>query len=154
MEDAKDLGGAKSAVQAASVGLLLLGKGKWSQAMLNKAFPGLGPALVRYANGARPSKPAGLVDFGSDEAGTEGDEGAPFLLRLLESGFGGFSLDQIGENEQIDSLEALRAALDGLDAVPGNVTLTEANGVSTFNVQILKSLEGQARHLRRLPAPG
>ena len=42
---------------------------------------------------------------------------------------------------QINSSEALRAALDGLDAMPNNVTFTEASGVTTFNMQVVKSLE-------------
>ncbi len=149
IEDAKDLGAAKSALQTTAVGLLLTGKGKWSESSLHKAFPGLGSSLIKFANSARPSRSRGVVDFGAPvtldrelELGV--DLGTPFLIRLIESGLNGFSLDEIGEEQDINSLEALRSALDGLDTTAGNVTLTDLNGVTTFQLQILTTLSGPA----------
>lgn len=42
------------------------------------------------------------------------------------------------------TLAELRAALDASDAIPGNVTLTEAGDVSSLTIRIVKTLEGPA----------
>ena len=122
-----------------------------------QAFPGLGNSLEDWANGIRILDGEGFVDPVSKETAARAaagqvqrapkpspSQGDPFLLRLFQSGFGAFSLEAVSEDGEISSLEALRASLDGLDATSGNVTFTEVGDVTTFNVQILKSLQGSA----------
>src|SRR5439155_457476 len=107
-----------------------------------------GPINVRekiHFDDRVPQGTAGTAAGEAEEAGKPApSQGDPFLRRLFESGFGAFRLDDVGEDAAINSPEALRAALDALDATPGNVTFTDVSGVTTFNVQVVKSLEGPA----------
>jgi hypothetical protein len=64
------------------------------------------------------------------------------LGRLLDSGQGAFPLADIGST--IATLDDLRNQLDALDNIPGNVTFTQANGVTRFDVQVHKTLSGTA----------
>ncbi|RPI44921.1 MAG: LEPR-XLL domain-containing protein, partial [Betaproteobacteria bacterium] len=62
--------------------------------------------------------------------------------RIIESGPGGFSLDDIGVS--IGSYDELRAALDDLDGIGGNVSYTEVGDDVTFDIEIVKHLSGTA----------
>ena len=119
------------------------------------ALPAIGSSSSRWENGIQFFNSNPAVDTFS-EAGSDSQQagenegplpsssstGNPFLLRLIETGGGGFSLDEVSDEGEINSLEALSAALDGLDST-SNVTFTDVNGVTTFNVQVSKSLAGQ-----------
>jgi hypothetical protein len=145
VEDAQNLVGKASKTQVKGVGLLLTGK--WAPGVLGKAFPGLGSSLKTWASNQHKQKTRGVVEFGPAAAPEDvlaPDDGESFLLRLIETGLGGFDLAEVSEDGEISSSEALRAALDGLDAIPNNVTFTETADVTTFTMQVVKSLNGPA----------
>lgn len=123
--------------------------GQFSTGMFARLFPVFGSSLARWANGILIP---GVEGIALPPAGAEvprarkpaASSGAPFLLRLFEAGEGAFNLDSVDSNGEINTLEELRTALDGLDSTPGNVTLSEAGGVTTFIIQIFKTLDGPA----------
>ena len=102
------------------------------------------PAVPITDKHAAPLAPAGLDLAPSDSEG---------LRRLIETGLGGFDLDDIGGS--ISTYEALRTALDGLDTADGNVTFLDTltfdpvngdpvDGEVRFEAQVLKRLDGAA----------
>jgi hypothetical protein len=116
-------------------------------ALLAQNLPVLGQSLADMLNGNDVPAPAPLDDpSGDGEAETEptggNDGGSSVFRRLIETGRGAFPLADIGTT--ITTLADLRDRLDALDDTPGNVTLTQLNGVTTFDVQVTKTLDGPA----------
>src|SRR5262249_46690368 len=72
--------------------------------------------------------------------GTGASPDTSFLQRIFEEGPNGFRIADIGRT--ITTTEGLRQLLDGLDDTPNNVTLTEANGVTRYDVHVNKTLDG------------
>ena len=116
------------------------GNGRPGQLPAPGAFRGRGgpaPPSCPIRPATRPTAGAGFA------------EEVQGLRRLIESGTGAFNLDDIGTGSILD-YEALRAALDGLDGTPGNVTFTDTltgdpiNGEVRFDTQIVKRLDGTA----------
>ncbi len=68
------------------------------------------------------------------------DTGSSLFERLIQTGLGGFNLSDIGDS--ITSVAQLRDRLDALDDIADNVTVTEVDGVTTFDFQMVKSLVG------------
>ena len=68
------------------------------------------------------------------------DTGGSVFERLIQTGLGGFNLSDIGDS--ITSVAELRAKLDALDAIDGNVSVAEVGGVTTFDFHMVKSLVG------------
>ena len=66
--------------------------------------------------------------------------GTAILQRLFESGAGAFSLSDIGE--LIATPESLREKLDALDDTPNNVSLTQTQSETRFDLQVSKTLSG------------
>jgi autotransporter-associated beta strand protein len=72
---------------------------------------------------------------------------APFqasqvFRRLFETDDGVFDFEEVGQT--VTSLEELRQKLDDLDAVPGNVSFTDVDGVIRFDIQVTKTMSGDA----------
>ena len=63
--------------------------------------------------------------------------------RLIETGPGGFQISDIGST-LLDSGAELESALDGLDDTPGNVHFTDGGTFYELDIQILRTLRGQA----------
>ncbi len=106
-------------------------------------FPALGSSLGRALAGEPVVQP--------DPTGTRSDiavfrtlraEGSDIIRRMIEDGLGGFSIQDIGS--KIASADALREKLDALDSTPNNVVFTDINGVTRFDVEVRKSLSGDA----------
>ncbi|HYW81155.1 MAG TPA: hypothetical protein VE890_16350, partial [Thermoguttaceae bacterium] len=104
----------------------------------------IGNSLPRALTGAPVSTtlPGAIPDPEAPSGGGLAQEGTPGLRRLIESGLGGFSLDDIGS--LITTPEALEDALDGLDEIADNVSYTMVDGFPVFDVQVEKRLEGTA----------
>jgi hypothetical protein len=120
-------------------------------ALLGAGPPGLLASLDRALSGDSSGSSAGVSDQGGGiirggvlpaDTGTNGFTADTILGRLLDSGQGAFSLADIGST--IATLADLRDRLDALDNIPGNVTFTQANGVTRFDVQVHKTLSGTA----------
>src|SRR5213078_3222564 len=79
-----------------------------------------------------------------DEGGTpSGDSISTNLLsRLIEDGPSGLFFDAIGDNGQTP--EQLRAALDAVDNVPGNVTLAATASGFVLDIRVVGTLDGMA----------
>ena len=91
-----------------------------------------------------------VTSVGPDEQ-VQIDNATSILRRLIEEGLNAFAIGSIDSEEgEIASLTALRAALDGLDDVPGNVTLDTTTDVdqdgsadTTFTVAVVnRRLDG------------
>src|SRR5581483_8032764 len=122
-------------------------QGLATPALLAQNFPVLGQSLADMLNGNDVPAPAPLDDPSQDGVGevelTGGpDGGSSVFRRLIETGQGAFSLADIGTS--ITTLTDLRDRLDALDDTPGNVTLTQLGGVTTFDVKVTKTLDGPA----------
>ena len=113
-----------------------------------------GGAITRVLGGApfneiRPVGSPGVLGAEPEEAEEEEEEAAAgastesIIARLLESGLGGFRIEDIG-SEEIPDFAALRQALDDLDEIEDNVVLTEAGGVTLFDVRVEKDVDGAA----------
>ncbi|MEE8452868.1 MAG: hypothetical protein V3R99_13165, partial [Thermoguttaceae bacterium] len=104
----------------------------------------IGNSLPRALTGAPVSTtlPGAIPDPEAPSGGGLAQEGTPGFQRLFESGFGGFSLDDIGS--LIATPEALEASLEGLDEIADNVSYSMVGGFPVFDVQIEKRLEGTA----------
>ncbi|MEX0642951.1 MAG: hypothetical protein WD468_09640 [Pirellulales bacterium] len=106
-------------------------------------------SMGRVLNGVSLARPKPILQGEEGEGevarGSESEvsvESGALLRRLIERGFGGFNLSEIGRS--IDTPEALRAKLDALDDISGNVTLTEQATTTRWDVGIRKSLSGDA----------
>lgn len=79
-----------------------------------------------------------------NQAGRGGDEpfvaGTPLLRRLFEEGLGAFSLATFAGS----TTATIRQKFDDLDDLPGNVVLVEENGVTRYDVRVVKVLHGQS----------
>src|SRR5262249_30327029 len=69
-------------------------------------------------------------------------DAASLFTRLLQGGPFDFLVSQIGTT--VGDLGALRAALDALDATPGNVRLFTQDGVPRFDMTVARTFGGQA----------
>ncbi len=141
------IGSAAATLAAIRGGLALLApqlEDLTNDALLTTNLPVLGTSLVEALSGQTGSAPPPEDDPASTDAdaGAGGEPPSSILQRLIETGIGGFSMSGIGTD--ITSLDDLRAALAGLDPTSGQVTLTQANGVTTFDMLIHKNLSGQA----------
>ena len=114
----------------------------------------IGGSLPRALAGTEVSPIAPLgdaVEQGGLEPGAVAGNGngVEGLRRLIETGTGGFSIDDIGSGA-LATYEGVRAALDGLDSTDGNVTFTDTltgdpvGGEVRFTAQVLKRLGGEA----------
>ncbi|MDX1431795.1 MAG: LEPR-XLL domain-containing protein, partial [Gammaproteobacteria bacterium] len=71
------------------------------------------------------------------------DDASSIIKRLFEEGLGAFNLSDIATDGAIDDPEALRQALDDLDAIDGNVILTQVGDDLTYDVEVIgKALDG------------
>ena len=118
-----------------------------SDGLLAQYLPAIGDSLGGALND-QLSTPMPTGDAQNSEAGlaatlTEGDGGlgSQVLRRILE-GVGGFSITDIGNS--ITTLDDLRNKLDGLDAIPDNVSYTQVGGVTRFDVEVKRTLDGKA----------
>jgi hypothetical protein len=112
--------------------------------LLGQPVPILGGSLGRALNGVRLGVAQPVEDRveGADEAGPDVlDDGSSLLERFVETGTGGFSLDDLGTS--ITTLDGLTAALQGLDP-NGTVTPSVTADTVTFDVLLHKTLDGQA----------
>lgn len=112
---------------------------------VNTAVAGLGDTASRwlgFESGVPPSskplpkKKKPLVSAAPLTSGLA----APLIERLLTSEFGTFSLEDLGDS--ITDLPGMRQALDDLDAIPNNVTLTEVNGVMRLEIGVERRIDG------------
>ncbi len=113
--------------------------------LLGQNLPVLGRSLGDMLNGNETPETAPVGDPGQDEEAevepVGGNDGASSVFRrLVETGQGAFALEDIGTG--ITTLADLRDRLDALDDTPDNVRLTQLNGVTTFDVQVTKTLDG------------
>ncbi len=111
---------------------------------LGRAFPGLEHSVPAILSGVELGQPAPVedpVDF-PEPSGSAATSGSPVIQRLIESGLGAFHISDIGSS--IATPEDLRARLDGLDDVDGNVTLTQTDTLTRYDVHIKKTLTGSA----------
>jgi hypothetical protein len=118
-----------------------------NRGLLSTRIPVLNDSLGRALNGTSIELPKSAEDpdAGVGEATSEVETaGSTLLRRLIEEGLGRFSLSDIGENRAINSVQALRAKLDALDGVAGNVTVTELANKTLFTMALTKSLSGMA----------
>src|SRR5205814_9276088 len=107
--------------------------------------PVLGFGLRELLSGAEAREVTPFGTPGDPDAATLGDKlpgDTSFLQRIFEEGPNGFRLADIGRT--ITSTAGLRQFLDDLDDTPNNVTLTEAGGVTRYDVRINKTLDGSA----------
>ena len=117
----------------------------WSSHLADGSLGGedlaaLGTTLGDVLNGANFTETLPISDpIGEGETeGGSGSSGIPLLRRIVESGTGAFNI------ADVTSLDDLRDKLDALDDVPGNVSYTsDANGVR-FDMQVKKTLSGEA----------
>ena len=111
-------------------------------ALLAKTIPVIGDSLSRILSGFSSGAGHGQVEPGSsgEDAPTSDESVVQLFRRLVETGPNAFLLSQIGRS--VGGLEPLRAALDGLDDVPNNVTFNDTGTSVTFDVHIVKSLDG------------
>jgi Ca2+-binding RTX toxin-like protein len=128
-------------------------------ALLGAALPFVGAGLGSILNRGHARE---LTEIGGDgEAGAAGageklDGDTSFLERIFEEGPNGFRIADIGSDATagpagfapsgliptLDTTAGLRQLLDDLDDTPNNVTLTEAGGVTRYDVRINKTLSG------------
>ncbi|PYR44864.1 MAG: hypothetical protein DMF89_26665, partial [Acidobacteria bacterium] len=108
----------------------------------------IGGSLPRALKGVSVGRPqpiadrdAGVEEEGVTELNLNLDD-VPGLERIIESGPNGFSLADIGT--LISTPQQLRDRLDDLDSTPGNVTLTQSEGVTRFDAQVIRRLSGVA----------
>jgi hypothetical protein len=140
------IGSAAATLKAIQDGLMTLApqlKDLTDAALLSASLPVLGTSLADALNGQPDAAASPDQDpTGADVADDAGDPASSILERLIETGAGGFSMADIGTN--ITTLDDLRAHLLALDPINGQVTLTQDDGVTTFDVLIHKNLSGQA----------
>jgi hypothetical protein len=118
-------------------------------------LPVIGPGIVDLLNGGLgPVAPVAIADPSGgpgQSQGTAGEEEgvgnankarSPVMSLLLGTASSAFSLGEIGTT--LNTLELLRAALDGLDATPGNVMLTPNDRGFTYDVTIVRTAVGGA----------
>src|SRR5262249_37411831 len=132
-------------------------------ALLGVALPFIGLGVGEILNRAHATE---VTPFGTPPEGPvasnlgeklPGD--TPFLQRIFEEGPNGFRIADIGQGatdtgtsapslaasiRTLATTAGLRQFLDDLDDTPNNVTLTEANGVTRYDVRIKKTLSGTA----------
>jgi hypothetical protein len=110
-----------------------------------ESLPAVGGGLTQVLQGAAFTPATPIADRGGLLVGAPAQRGSdlqrPVLARLMFEGTG-LDLNDIGG--RIADFDDLRRALDRADEIPGNVTLTEAGGVSTLDVQITRALSGRA----------
>ena len=75
-----------------------------------------------------------------EESGAQLDNAGSIFLRLFEEGFGAFDIGQIATDGSVSDTAKLVQALDGLDSIPGNVTMVNTVDGPVFTVHIRKSL--------------
>ncbi len=118
--------------------------------LLDRAVPStsneialLGGSLPLALSGTSLSlaKPVGTPAPGSPQVFGLLSEQGSILARIFESGSDGFRLEDLLD---IDDPDALRQALDDLDGDDGNVSYTATGATTLFDVEILKTLSGQA----------
>ena len=69
--------------------------------------------------------------------------GSQLLRRLIEdTSIGAFNLDDIDIDGTINTAQKLLQKLEGLDTTPNNVTLNVKNGVTSYDLEVRKSLAG------------
>ena len=135
------------ALAQARAGLSALAASNQLNAAFTRQSTALGSAAVTRVldgSGFRTLQADGFPIRGAPveaDAGLGG--GRSVIARLLESGLGEFRIEDIG-SEAIPDFATLRDLLDGLDAIDGNVTLSEAGGVTRFDVGVVKAVSGTA----------
>lgn len=135
-------------LQRLSDGLLHLveSSSAWAQPeFLGTTLPVLRGSLGRALSGGSITPPSHIVDPAPGPAEIDAlppaaeRHGSGQLLReLLENE--GLLLDDIGT--AITTPEALRDRLDQLDDTPGNVSMTDSNGVLRYELTVTKTLSG------------
>ncbi|HEX7094893.1 MAG TPA: hypothetical protein VF183_03360, partial [Acidimicrobiales bacterium] len=111
----------------------------------DQSLAALGTSLLR-ALITGPVEPAAEPEGGPQTAGEgpgAGMDSLEGLRRLIETGTGAFELGGIG-GAGIATYDALRDALDALDATGGNVSYTQVGDTTTFTAQVVKTLDGTA----------
>ena len=95
----------------------------------------------RVEGTAQPiADPVGLGLPASEEPATLESTGLSLLARLFTDGADQMLFQEIGNS--ISSLDQLRSRLDALDQTPGNVTITDAGGVTRVDLRVTRSLSG------------
>lgn len=119
----------------------------WSSAeLLGKLLPVLGRSLGTALAGAARELPERIRDPSATVPGIGPavDRASPgseqILRRILENGE--FLLSNLATDLQTP--ETLRAALDSLDAIPGNVTYSSDGGVLRYELSVQRDLTGTA----------
>ena len=110
--------------------------------LLGLAMPVIQGTLGRTTNNVSVAPPRRISDPVPAVAEAALSPPSPLFQRLIESGLGAFSIAEIGS--LLDAPDTIRAALDGLDEVPGNVSYTEVGDLITFDVRLEKTLGGLA----------
>ncbi len=111
----------------------------------DQSLAALGTSLLR-ALISGPVEPPAEPEGGPQVAGEgpgAGMDSLEGLRRLIETGTGAFDLGGIG-GADIATYDALRDALDALDATGGNVSYTQVGDTTTFTAQVVKTLDGTA----------
>src|SRR5262249_44762439 len=114
--------------------------------LLSQEIPLFGNSLGKALNGLFAPVSEDTEDDVDEPVADAGIAGgnSQLLRRIFETGAGEFNLEAIDIDGSINSLEALRDALDALDSTPGNVALTQDGGVTRFDPHVTKTLEGMA----------
>lgn len=155
----QDLLGSPKSKQMSSLGTGLAAAGVAIQAGGFGDLAGLDGSLSTVLAGVNLLAPEGVSDpVGSPRPQLNAPTvGSDLLRQLFETGPGGFSLmslrETLDEEALADPLQ-LRDALDALDAIDGNVVLTETPGEIFFDVQVHKSLAGDGRLQVSADVPG
>ncbi|HKI64387.1 MAG TPA: OmpA family protein, partial [Burkholderiales bacterium] len=111
----------------------------------DQSLAALGSSLLR-ALITGPVEPSAEPAGGPQVAGSgpgEAMDSLEGLRRLVETGTGAFDLGAIG-GVDIATYDALRDALDALDATGGNASYTQVGDTTTFTAQVVKTLGGTA----------
>ncbi|HAM71756.1 MAG TPA: hypothetical protein DCM86_08950, partial [Verrucomicrobiales bacterium] len=152
-------GSAPNWLDSIGLGLLLADETFQDQALLGLTGSGIAGldsvGLLDALSGAQDQAGGGGFADPEGAVASEGDGGAGgtvlgSLLRRLLKEDGGLDLGDVGTTQLVDTVEALRQALDDLDSTPGNVTLDTSKDLdgdgtpdALFDVRFTKGLDGE-----------